>query len=41
MSELCHLLAELDYRCVALSPEFEDPRNGELLQANGIFVKRH
>jgi FkbM family methyltransferase len=40
MSELCHLLAELGYRCVALGPEFEDPRNGELLQANGVFVKR-
>ena len=40
MPELCHLLAELGYRCVALSPEFEDPRNGELLQANGVFVKR-
>jgi len=40
MSELCHLLAELDYHCVALGPEFEDPRSGELLQANGVFVKR-
>ena len=40
MSELSHLLAELGYRCVALGPEFEDPRNGELLQANGVFVKR-
>ena len=39
MSELCHLLAELDYHCVALGPEFEDPRTGELLQANGVFVK--
>jgi FkbM family methyltransferase len=41
MSELCHVLAELGYHCVALGPEFEDPRNGELLQANGVFVKRH
>lgn len=40
MSELCHLLAGLNYRCVALTPEFEDPRTGELLQTNGIFVKR-
>jgi FkbM family methyltransferase len=40
MSELCRLLAELGYRCVALGPEFEDPRTGELLQANGVFVKR-
>jgi len=40
MSELCHLLAELGYRCVALGPELEDPRTGELLQANGVFVKR-
>ena len=40
MSELCHLLAELGYRCVALGPEFEDPRTGELLHANGAFVKR-
>jgi FkbM family methyltransferase len=39
-SELCHLLAELGYRCVALGPEFEDPRTGEIFQANGIFVKR-
>lgn len=40
MPELCHALAELGYRCVALGPEFEDPRTGELLQANGVFVKR-
>jgi FkbM family methyltransferase len=40
MSELSHLLAELGYRCVALGPEFEDPRTGELLQANGVFIKR-
>jgi FkbM family methyltransferase len=40
MSELCHLLAERGYRCVALGPEFEDPRNGELLQVNGVFVRR-
>lgn len=40
MGELCQLLAKLNYRCVALSPEFEDPRTGELLQTNGIFVKR-
>jgi FkbM family methyltransferase len=39
MSELCHLLAELGYRCIALGPELEDPRTGELLQANGVFVK--
>jgi hypothetical protein len=41
ISELCRLLAELGYHCVALGPEFEDPRTGELLQANGVFVKRH
>ena len=40
MSELSHLLAELGYHCVALGPEFEDPRTGELLQANGVYVKR-
>jgi FkbM family methyltransferase len=40
MGELCHLLAELNYHCVALSPEFEDVRTGELLQTNGVFVKR-
>jgi FkbM family methyltransferase len=40
MSELGRLLAELGYHCVALGPEFEDPRSGELLQANGVFVKR-
>jgi FkbM family methyltransferase len=40
MSELSHLLTELGYRCVALSPEFEDPRNGALLQVNGVFVSR-
>ena len=40
MSELCRLLAELGYRCVALGPELEDRRTGELLQANGVFVKR-
>jgi FkbM family methyltransferase len=40
ISELSHLLAELGYHCVALGPEFEDPRTGELLQANGVFIKR-
>jgi FkbM family methyltransferase len=40
MSEVCRQLAELGYRCVALGPEFEDPRSGELLQTNGVFVKR-
>lgn len=40
VSELCQLLAEFNYRCVALSPEFEEPRTGELLQMNGVFVKR-
>jgi FkbM family methyltransferase len=40
ISELCRQLAELGYHCVALGPEFEDPRTGELLQANGVFVKR-
>jgi len=40
MSELCRLLAEFGYHCVALGPEFEDPRSGELLRANGVFVKR-
>ena len=40
MPELCRLLAELGYRCVALGPEFEDPRTGELLQADGVFVRR-
>jgi len=40
MPELCRLLAELGYHCVALGPEFEDPRSGELLQTNGVFVKR-
>jgi len=40
ISELCRLLAELGYHCVALGPEFEDPRSGELLRANGVFVKR-
>ena len=40
MGEVCHLLAELNYRCVALSPVFWDRRNGELLQVDGIFVKQ-
>jgi hypothetical protein len=40
MSELCHVLAELNYRCVALGPEYEDARTSELLQTNGVFVKR-
>jgi FkbM family methyltransferase len=40
ISELCHLLAELGYRCVAFGPGFEDRRSGELLQVDGIFVKR-
>ena len=38
MLELCRLLAAAGYRCVAMGPEFEDPKTGELLQVNGIFV---
>ena len=37
MMELCRLLAEAGYRCMAISPEFEDPKTGELLQVNGTF----
>jgi FkbM family methyltransferase len=40
MAELCRLLGEIGYRCVALGPEFDDPRTGRLLQVNGVFVKR-
>ena len=40
MPELCRLLADAGYRCIAIGPEFEDPRTGELLQVNGIFVRR-
>jgi FkbM family methyltransferase len=40
MTEVCRILADLGYRCVALSPEFEDPRSGELLQVDGVFVRR-
>jgi hypothetical protein len=39
MSELCRVLADLGYRCAALGPQFEDPRTGELLQVDGVFVK--
>jgi FkbM family methyltransferase len=39
-AELCHLLAALGYQCVALGPEFEDPRTGELLQVDGVFTIR-
>lgn len=40
MPELCEYIARLGFRCVALAPEFEDPRSGNLLQANGVFVRR-
>jgi FkbM family methyltransferase len=40
IQELCKLLAQLGFRCVALGPEFEDPATGELLQVDGVFVKR-
>lgn len=40
IAELCGLLAALGFRCVALGPEFEDPRTGELLQVDGVFVAR-
>lgn len=39
MFELCQQLAELGYRCVALGPEFADPKTGLLLQVNGVFVR--
>ena len=40
IAELSGLLAALGFRCVALGPEFEDPRTGELLQVDGVFVAR-
>jgi FkbM family methyltransferase len=40
MTELCRLLAEAGYRCVAIAPEFEDPKTGELLQVNGTFIRQ-
>jgi len=40
IAELCGLLAALGFQCVALGPEFEDPRTGELLQVDGVFVAR-
>ena len=40
MFELCHLLAGLGYRCIAFGPAFEDTRTGQLMQVDGIFVKR-
>ncbi len=40
MTELSRLLAAKGYRCVALGPAFEDPRTGELLQVDGVFVRR-
>ncbi|MBY0332079.1 MAG: FkbM family methyltransferase [Acetobacteraceae bacterium] len=39
MFELCQQLAKLGYRCVALSPEFADPKTGLLLQVDGVFVR--
>ena len=40
MPELCHLLSAMGFRCVALGPEFEDPRSGDLLQVDGVFVRK-
>ena len=40
MAELCRLLVEAGYRCVAIAPEFEDPKTGELLQVNGMFIRQ-
>lgn len=40
MVELCQVLASRGFRCVALGPEFENPATGELLQADGVFVRR-
>ena len=39
-AELFQLLAALGYHCIALGPEFEDPRTGELLQVDGVFIIR-
>jgi FkbM family methyltransferase len=33
------LMGELGFRCVGLEPGFCDPRTGELLQADGIFLR--
>jgi FkbM family methyltransferase len=40
LQELSTLLTDLGYRCIALAPEFEDPQSGELLQIEGVFVRR-
>jgi FkbM family methyltransferase len=37
--ELCQQIADLGFRCVALGPEFADPKTGLLLQVNGVFVR--
>jgi FkbM family methyltransferase len=39
MLDLCAQLAALGFRCIALGPEFADPRNGVLLQVDGVFVR--
>jgi FkbM family methyltransferase len=40
MVELGRFLAQRGFRCVALGPEFEHPVTGELLQIDGVFVRR-
>lgn len=39
MSDLCHELSRLRFRCVALGPEYEHPVTGELLQVDGVFTR--
>lgn len=37
--DMFYLIIDQGYRCIALSPEFSDPRTGEMLQVNGTFVR--
>lgn len=40
MPDLCRQLSCLGFRCVALGPEYEHPSTGELLQVDGVFIRK-
>lgn len=40
MSDSCRMLSFLGFKCAALGPKYEHPVTGELLQVDGLFIRK-